>query len=69
MIFFEIVTLDDPRFSLENGRLGLWEPIQFLRTVGGGVFFLEPFDPEKIPVILVHGLGGYTEDIISLIHN
>jgi len=63
----EIVSLDDPRFSLENGRLGLWEPIQFLRTVGGGVFFLEPFDPEKIPVLFVHGVGGYTEEITSLI--
>ena len=55
----EIVTLEDPRFSRKNGQLGLWEPIQFLRTVGGGVFFLEPFDPEKIPVLLVHGVGGY----------
>jgi len=64
----EIVTLDDPRFSRDNGRLGLWEPIQFLRTVGGGVFFLEPFDPEKIPVLLVHGVGGYTAEISSLIH-
>ncbi len=64
----EIVTFDDPRFSLNNGQLGLWEPIQFLLTVGGGVFFLEPFDPEKIPVLFVHGVGGYTEDITSLIH-
>jgi len=63
----EIVTLQDSRFSLENGQLGLWEPIQFLRTVGGGVFFLESFDPEKIPVLLVHGIGGYTEEISSLI--
>ena len=63
----EIVTLQDPRFSLKNGQLGLWEPIQFLRTVGGGVFFLESFDPEKIPVLLVHGIGGYTEEISSLI--
>ncbi len=48
----EIVTLEDPRFSPKNGHLGLWEPIQFLLTIGGGIFFLEPFDPEKIPVLL-----------------
>lgn len=64
----EIVTLEDPRFSRENGRVGLWEPIQFLRTVGGGVFFLEPFDSEKIPVLLVHGIGGYSEEMTSFIH-
>ena len=54
----EIVILEDRRFSPKNGQRGLWEPIKFLRKVGGGVFFLEPFDPEKIPVLLVHGVGG-----------
>ena len=64
----EIVTLEDTRFSPENGRIGLWEPIRFLQTVGGGVFFLEPFHPEKIPVLLVHGVGGYSEKMTPLIH-
>ncbi len=65
----EIVTLEDPRFSPENGHLGLWEPIQFLLTIGGGVFFLEPFDPEKIPVLFVHGVGGDPKQWTSLIHH
>ncbi len=64
----EIVNLDDPRFSRENGRLGLWKPIQFLQTVGGGVFFLEPFDPEKIPVLFVHGAGGHPTELGPLVH-
>ena len=54
----EIVTIDDPRFSQKNGKQGLWEPLQFLRDVGGGVYFLEPFNPKKIPVVFVHGAGG-----------
>lgn len=65
----EIVSLEDPRFSKENGHLGLWEPIEFLLTVEGGIDFLEPFDPKKIPVIFVHGAGGYREEITSLIHH
>jgi len=55
----EIVTLNDQRFSPDNGQLGLWEPIQFLIAVGGGVYFLQPFDSQKIPVVFVHGAGGY----------
>ena len=54
----EIVTLADRRFSKKNGRQGLWQPINFLRTIGGGTYFLEPFNPNKIPVVFVHGVGG-----------
>ena len=54
----EIVDIDDPRFTRENGSLGLWQPIKFLETVGGGLYFMEPYDPEKIPLIFVHGAGG-----------
>jgi pimeloyl-ACP methyl ester carboxylesterase len=64
----EQVTLDDPRFSEENGKLGLWQPVEFLFKVGGGYFFLQPFDEKKIPVLFVHGAGGepgYFRDLIA----
>lgn len=64
----EVVAIEDERFSLKKGKQGLWEPIQFLRDVGGGVYFLEPFDPEKIPVVFVHGAGGHPRQWASLIH-
>jgi len=54
----EITTIDDPRFSAENGSIGMWEPLRFIDEVGGGLFLLEPYDPKKIPVLFVHGLGG-----------
>jgi pimeloyl-ACP methyl ester carboxylesterase len=57
--FGEIVKLDDPRFSDENGALGLWEPFRFINEIGAAIFFLEPYDPEKIPIIFVHGAGGH----------
>ncbi len=54
-----IVTIDDPRFSDENGKLGLWDPLRFLFEVGAGVYFLEEYDPHKIPVLFVHGAMGH----------
>lgn len=64
----EQISLDDPRFSAENGKLGLWQPVEFLFKVGGGYFFLQPFDEKKIPVLFVHGAGGepgYFRDLIA----
>jgi len=54
----EIVTFDDPRFADANGQLGLWEPVEFLFNIGAGFYFLEAYDPKKLPVLFVHGAGG-----------
>lgn len=58
MVFGEVVTLDDPRFTAENGTLGMWEPSTFMKTIESGIYFLEPYNPSKIPVLFVHGVGG-----------
>jgi len=55
----ELVTLDDPRFTDANGKRGLWQPVDFLFDVGAGIYFLEPFDAKKTPVLFVHGAGGH----------
>jgi len=54
----EVTGLDDDRFSAESGSMGLWQPFEFLVNVGIGVFFLEPYDPQRIPVLFVSGAGG-----------
>ena len=54
-----VTHLDDPRFSNQNARRGLWQPVEFVRLVGAGVYFLEPYDPDKIPVLFVHGALGH----------
>ncbi len=54
----EIVTLDDPRFSTQVGALGMWEPVKFYQQGHSGIFFFEPYHPDKIPVLLIHGLSG-----------
>lgn len=60
--FGQITTLDDKMFSPENGSLGYWKPLTFLRDFGIGVYFLEPYDPEKIPVLFIHGAVGNPAD-------
>ena len=54
----EIKELDDPRFDEDLGKLGMWEPLRFSVEVGPGLFMLEPYDPDKTPVVFVHGIGG-----------
>lgn len=51
----EVVTLSDPRFSPDHAKIGLWEPIRFLKEVGIGVYCLQPFDRHRIPVLFIHG--------------
>lgn len=54
----DVVSLAAPSFSLESGTKGLWAPLTTARLYGLGIYFLEPYQPSKIPVILVHGIGG-----------
>ena len=54
----QIADLDDPIFSLDYGNMGYWRPLTFIREVGFSLFFREPFDPGKIPVLFVHGALG-----------
>jgi pimeloyl-ACP methyl ester carboxylesterase len=54
----EVAALDDERFSEASGEMGLWAPLDFLAHVGIGVFFAEPYDPKRIPVLFVSGAGG-----------
>jgi len=53
-----ITDLDDELFSEENGTKGFWEPGSFYKEVSGNIYFLEEYDPEKIPILFVHGAFG-----------
>ncbi len=54
----EIVTLDDERFAEEHGGEGFWEGLSFYKKFGANIFFLEEYDPHKIPILFIHGAGG-----------
>ena len=63
----QVVDLDDPKFGEANGELGMWKFVDFLFDVGPGVYFLEKYDPNKIPVLFVHGISGYPQQFETLI--
>jgi pimeloyl-ACP methyl ester carboxylesterase/uncharacterized protein (DUF2141 family) len=53
-----ITTITDPTFTSENYSMGMWHPVDFLEQVGGGLFFLHPYQAGKIPVLFIHGANG-----------
>ena len=53
-----VIAMDAPEMSLELGQAGLWKPAEYREQLEIGLFFLEPYDPGKIPVLFVHGIGG-----------
>lgn len=63
-----LADLDDALFDEENGTIGYWKPLTFIKKFGIGIYFSEPYDPEKIPVLFVHGATGTPKgwkDIVS----
>ena len=56
--FGRVTSLEDEIFSLENAKMGFWQPVTFVKQVGAGIWFLESYDPNKIPILFVHGAAG-----------
>jgi pimeloyl-ACP methyl ester carboxylesterase len=63
----EVVDLADAKFGEPNGLMGMWRFVDFVFEVGPGVYFLEKYDPKKIPVLYVHGISGYPQQFTELI--
>ncbi len=63
----DVTTLDDWRFEADHGPLGMWQPIKFLNDLGGGLFLLDPYDADKMPILFVHGISGTPRDFTALI--
>lgn len=64
-----ITDLDDERFNKENGSRGFWEPGAFFKTFGGNIFFIEPYDPNKIPILFIHGACGTPKGWASIVNS
>ena len=64
-----IIQINDDQFTENIGKLGKWEPLDFLKKGYGGLFFIEPYDPERIPILFVHGAGGYPQQWRSIIES
>lgn len=63
----DVVPLEDARFDAESGRMGMLEPLQFTRDVGSGIFLLQPYEPDRIPVLFVHGIAGNPQEFTELV--
>lgn len=59
--------LSDDRFGPSSGPRGLWEPMDFLNDGLAGIYFLEAYDPDRVPVLFVHGISGYPQEFTTLI--
>ena len=60
--YLQPVSFDDPRFSDANIRLGAWQPLSFMHELGYGLYLLAPWDEDKEPIILVHGINASPRD-------
>lgn len=56
--YLQVVRFDDPRFDEQQVRLGAWQPLTFMRELGYGLYLLAPWDADKEPVFLVHGINS-----------
>jgi pimeloyl-ACP methyl ester carboxylesterase len=61
--------LSDPRFGPDAGPRGLWQPFDFLNDELAGIYFLEPYDSGRTPVLFVHGIAGYPWQFSALIES
>lgn len=58
----QVSGLDAPGLAESHGRKGLWQPLSFVKEKRGGVYLLEAYDPQKVPVLFIHGAGGTPQD-------
>lgn len=65
----KVTTLDDPRFDRKLADEGMWKYYDFLLHTQPGIYFLQKYDPSKIPVLFVHGMAGTPRDFTALIES
>ncbi|MCB9599775.1 MAG: alpha/beta fold hydrolase [Sandaracinus sp.] len=58
-----VVSLDDPRFGPEGGEYGIWQPLRWPQRYPMGVLFTESWDPTRVPVLFVYGIGGFGKQL------
>lgn len=59
--------LRDARFGQAAADRGLWRIMDFLNEGHAGIYFLAPYDPERVPVLFVHGIAGTPQQFLPLI--
>ena len=57
-----LADLQSPALSAQSGHDAYWAPLIWFKQYGGNIYFLEPYDPERTPVLFVHGAAGSAQD-------
>jgi len=65
----ELTSLAEDFFSQEVAQSGLWRPFDFLVEGYAGIYFLEEYDPSRVPVLFVHGINGTPASFDYLVRN
>lgn len=63
----QIVKIYNEMFSPENSATGWWNPTAFMKAFGAHIYFMEAYDPRKIPVLFVHGAEGSPHNWINFL--
>ncbi len=63
----QITSLTSEMFSRNTANIGMWKPAEFIDSKYAGLFFLQAYDPDKIPVLFVHGMNGTGGDFTPII--
>ena len=64
--YLKLTDWDNPDFSRDSIKRGLWEPLTFHEQTGYGLYLLEELDPAKQPLLLVHGISASPTDFKEL---
>ena len=63
----EVTTLENPAFDPERVEEGVWAPLTAAKKTAFGVYLLEPYDPDKTPVLFVPGMNSSPRELAPLI--
>jgi len=63
----KVAQLNYINFDSSMGQTGLWIPMKFIETVGGGVYFLNSLNYDKPPIVFVHGAGGNPREWTTIV--
>lgn len=63
----EVAKINEPRFSPESAQAGYWEPAGYPMKAGIGIYFTEKYDPNRTPVVFVHGAAGSPTDFDTML--
>ena len=65
----KVVSMDYYYFAEGFGNLGMWRPLELMSLQAPSIFFLSEYDPEKKPVLFVHGISGTPINFKEMISN